>query len=403
MLKTASPPQAAARASLVPRPRSNSSCALPEDSLTLVPRPRDLILVDLDCFYVSVERVRDPSLRGRPVIVGGGPNERGVVACASYEAREYGVRAGTPLYRAARLLPREESVFLHGDHTGYMQASQRVLNVLRSFTPQLEPLSLDEAFLDMSGCERHHESWLEAAETIHRSVREETGLSVSIGIGGTRAVASVALALAKPGGVMEVRRGEEAAFLADLPLRRLPGVGERMRHALQRFNLRTIGDLATVPEAVLTETFGRTGTALSRRACERAVRALRAEDLLARSVGIRLRYADFKTVDARRRLPLPTNRDEDILAVVRMLWPERYERRVKLRLVGITLHGLEHEGERQLDLLDRLDPKHLDTAVDHIRDAHGFGAIVRGRAIGLLRSVASSKRGFRLRTPACSR
>jgi DNA polymerase-4 len=422
----------------------------------LRPRPRDLMLVDLDCFYVSVERVRDPALRGRIVVVGGSANERGVVACASYEARAYGVRAGTPLFQAAQALPRREAVFLHGDHAAYLEASAQVMEILGRFTPQVEPLSLDEAFLDLSGLERHHPSWLAAAETIYRSVLAETGLGVSIGIGGTRATASVATALAKPGGVMEVRRGEEAAFLADLPLQRLPGIGRKMRAELERFNLRTIGDLAAVPEEILTATFGRVGTTLSRRArgrdadldlhtigkrpvqaptisretsfpqdtadpavvdgmlsylAQRAGSALREQHLRARSVAVRLRYADFQQTEKRRRFPRPSSRDEDILQVVRALRPELWKRRVKIRLVGVTLHGLESEGleeggrgERQLDLFERLDvDKHVDTAIDRIRERHGFGAVVRGRALGLLPSTPTSARGFRLHTPGCSR
>ena len=415
----------------------------------LVPRPRDLMLVDLDCFYVAVERQRDPTLVGRPVIVGGVPGERGVVASASYEARAFGVRAGMPLFEAERRCPRD-TVYLHGDHAAYLEASQAVLQVLERFTPRVEPLSPDEAFLDLAGCERHHASWLDAAASVHRDVKAETGLDVSIGIGGTRAVARVALALAKPGGVMEVQRGEEAAFLADLPLHMLPGVGGKTREALERFNVRTIGDLAAVPESILETTFGRTGITLSRRArgfdaeldaptigrrvahtrtisretsfardtldprvidgmlsylAQRACAALRDERLRARSVEVRLRYADFQTAAMRRRLPETTDRDEDVLAVVRALWPLVWQRRVRLRLVGVTLHGLEARGtEEQLDLLANLDvDRHLDQAVDRIRERHGFGALVRGRAIGLLQKVPSSARGFRLRTPSCSR
>ncbi len=419
-----------------------------------VRRLRDLMLVDLDCFYVAVERVRDPSLCGRPVIVGGRPEERGVVASASYEARAHGVRAGMPLAQAARLCPRGETVFLHGDHEAYQRASRQVMDVLASFTPQVEPCSLDEAFLDLSGCERHHRTWLAAAATIHAAVHEATGLDVSIGIAGTRAVARVALAMAKPRGVAEVRRGEEAAFLSELPLAWLPGVGGHTREKLERFNLRTIGDLGAIPEDVLAETFGRTGVTLSRRArgfdddrdaapigehasataarlpktisretslasdtndpcvvdgllsylAQRAAHALREQDLLARTVAVRLRYADFQTSAKRRRLPRGTQRDEDILAVVRALWPLCWQRRVKIRLVGVTLHGLERGSERQLDLLERVDvEKHLDDAVDGIRERHGFGAVVRGRAIDLLARVPASQRGFRLHTPSCSK
>ncbi|MDJ0522338.1 MAG: DNA polymerase IV [Planctomycetota bacterium] len=418
-------------------------------ALRLRARPRDLMLVDLDCFYVSVERARDPSLRGRPVIVGGLPHERGVVASASYEARAHGVHAGMPLAQAARLCPRDRTAFLHGDHEAYLRASHDVLAVLEGFTPQVEPLSLDEALLDLAGCERHHVSWLAAAAAVHAAVREATGLDVSIGIGGTRAVARIALAMAKPGGVLEVRRGEEAAFLADLPLRFLPGAGGRTRQALERFNVRTIGDLGAIPEEVLEATFGRTGITLSRRArgldaeldahtvgertakrptisretslardtndprvvdgmlsylAQRACSTLRERGLRARSVSVRLRYADFQSTAMRRRLPSTDLCDEDVLAAVRALWPQCWQRRVKIRLVGVALHGLERREERQLDLLASVDgERHLDDAVDRIRERHGFGSVVRGRAIGLLKKVPASARGFRLSTPSCSR
>ncbi|MDF1702042.1 MAG: DNA polymerase IV [Planctomycetota bacterium] len=426
-----------------PPPRPRRHAAPP-----LTPRPRDLMLVDLDCFYVSVERRRDPALIGRPVIVGGVPGERGVVASASYEARAFGVRAGMPLFEAQRRCP-PETVFLRGDHAAYLEASRAVMGVLGHFTPRVEPLSADEAFLDLGGCERHHASWLAAAASVHRRVMEETGLAVSIGIGGTRAVARVALALAKPGGVLEVRRGEESAFLADLPLHYLPGVGGKTRTALERFNVRTIGDLAAIPEAILETTFGRTGLTLSRRArghdaaldaptigqrvaktrtisretsfardtndprvvdgmlsylAQRACGALRTDGLLARSVEVRVRYADFQTAATRRRLPEPSARDEDVLGIVRTLWPVVWQRRVRLRLVGVTLHGLEPKAEKQLDLLASLDvDRHLDAAVDAIRERHGFGALVRGRAIDLLDQVPRTARGFRLHTPSCSR
>src|SRR5262245_61852030 len=179
-------------------------------------RARDLMLVDLDAFYVSVEQRRDPSLCGRPVVVGGGPGDRGVVASASYEARGYGVRAGMPLRRAAALCPK--AVFLDGDHADYAAASAEVFAILRQVSPRVEPMSLDEAFLDLTGCDRLHlrvagvdggssrrrpaRTWLDAAEDLHRAVRSRAGLSVSIGIGGTKAVASVAAALAKPAGAL---------------------------------------------------------------------------------------------------------------------------------------------------------------------------------------------------------
>jgi DNA polymerase-4 len=322
------------------------------------------------------------------------------------------------------------------------------MEALEEFTPLVEPLSLDEAMLDMQGCERRHPSWLDAAEAIRDRVREAAGISASIGIGGTRAVAHVATTLAKPGGVMEVVRGEEAAFLADLPLGHLPGVGPRLEEALARFHLRTIGDLAAVPEEVLEQSFGRVGVDVSRRArgldsdhdaltgpdraprthsisretsfardtcdperidgmisylAQRAGNALRVERGLVRSVGVRLRYADFKTVEARRRLLEPTDRDDVILAVARSLWPLRYDRRLALRLVGVTLCDVVPAAGRQMGLFETGRAAALDGAVDRIRERHGFGALVRGRAIGLLAKVPADARGFRLRTPGCSR
>ena len=255
----------------------------------------------------------------------------------------------------------------------------------------MEAISLDEAYLDLTGCDRHHRSWLDAATKIHRAVEGETGLSISIGIGATRAVAKIAANLAKPSGVLEVRRGEERAFLGALPLEHLPGVGPRMRRELARFNLHTVGDLADVPEDVLEETFGLGGVTLSRRArglesgedeapvgktepktrsisretsfakdtaderfidgmisylAQRATQALRKGNFLARAVGVRLRYADFHTVDTRRHLPRPTDDYGQILQIARELWQRRYDRRVRLRLVGVVLHDLQEVHDR---------------------------------------------------------
>ncbi len=421
--------------------------------------PGDVFLVDLDAFFVSVERVRNPSLRGRPVVVGGGPGDRGVVACASYEARAFGVRAGMPLARAAALLPAETR-FVPGHHAAYAAASRTVLDLLFGFTPRVEAVSLDEAYLDMGGLDRHHRSCLDAARKMHATVLETTGLTVSIGIGATRAVAKIAASLAKPSGVVEVRRGEERAFLAALPIEVLPGVGPRLRLDLARFNLHTVGDLAEVPEEVLQETFGAGGVVLSRRArgieaaedevpvgdarprtrsisretsfahdtddpalidgmlsylAQRATKALRGAGFLARSVGVRIRYADFKTVEARRRLPRPSDIDDEILGIVSELWRQRYDRRVRLRLVGVVLHDLVSAADRQLALPFPSSPRRshvaspvplaerIDRTVDVVRDRHGFGSLVRGRALELVGRLPRSSRGFGLHTPACSR
>ncbi len=395
--------------------------------------PGEWMLVDLDCFFVAVERRRDPSLIGRVVVVGGDPRatdssaRRGVVCCASYEARAYGVRAAMPLTEALRRLPRD-AVFLPGDGPTYMRASQEVMAVLRTFTPSVETISLDEAYLDMAGCGAVHgrRSRLEVGAAIRDAVRARTGLTVSIGIATSRVVAKVACDAAKPAGLLEVRPGEEAAFLAPLPLRDLPGVGARTFERLAPLGLRTIGDLAALPADRLRLAFGAYGEGLSLRArgldalgdgprppgarsisrcttfahdtcdpdvvdgtlswlAQRALHALREEGLLVRTVSVRLRAANFETVQAGRRLGAPTDDDATVLAAVRALVARRWNRTTSLRLVGVHLGDLTAPRERQLGLFDapaaaRSAPN-VDAALDAIRTRHGMASVVRGRAL----------------------
>jgi DNA polymerase-4 len=389
-------------------------------SLTPSTPPAHVLFADLDAFFASVEQRDDPSLRGRPVIVGGRRDERGVVTCASYEARAFGVRAAMSIARAAALCP--DGVFLPGDHAAYAAASRAVFRVLGEFSPRVEPVSLDEAFLDLTGCERRHPTWLDAAHALHDAVRERTGLSMSVGVGGTRTVAAIAASLAKPAGAMEVPRGEEAAFLSGLPVEHLGGVGPRTRDALARLGVHTIGDLARLPDDVLDAALGEAGRSLRLRArglddamvrdgagvprsiarattfprdtadpgvigatlsylAQRAAHALRRAGLVARSVGVRLRDAGFRTVEARRRLPVPSDHDRDVLDAVDRLWRRRHDGR-PLRLVGAGLYDLEPAGERQLGLFrDASGSTDLDEAVDRVRERHGFGALLQGAAI----------------------
>lgn len=493
------PPQAAPDAAPSREAAARAARAWQVDLDEPLPGPsprvrRTLALVDLDAFFVAVERRRDPGLEGRPVVVGGLPGERGVVACASYEARAHGVHAALPLVHAAERLParcprcvraqaradgaptepcpRHCPVFLHGDHAAYAEASRAVMEVLERFTPAVEPVSLDEAYLDLTGLELHHRSWMEAARALRHAVATATGLSLSVGIGGTRSVAKVAASLAKPAGVLAVRPGEERAFLAALPLDHLPGVGAKTLAQLERFQLRSIGDLAAMPDDLLVATFGRHGAALARHArgeddgrevgehepatrslsretsfqedtddrqlvdatlsllAQRAARAMRAEGLRARAVGVRLRYSDFDTVEVRQRFPTPTDLDHDILERVRSLARARWTRRVRLRLVGVVLHDLVASDERQLDLALRAPgseqaeaplraaglpvaagaqagepvapcmPRAVDKAIDCIRARHGFRALVRGRAIDLLSRAPHDRRSPPLRARA---
>lgn len=368
-------------------------------------RRRVIWLVDLDAFYVSVERRRDPTLKNRPIIVGGPVESRSVVCSASYEARALGVHSAMPMARAVALCPR--AVVLSPDFPAYEAASEEVFSILRRCAPTVERVSIDEAYLDYTGAsapcvapsdeacahDEDHTGWLDAAARVRRRLLADTGLSVSIGIGSSKCVAKVAANLAKPGGVLEVATGHEATFLGALAVDALPGVGPKTRERLAALHIHTIGDLARVPVRELEASLGLAGAALIRRArgldddpvdgaprvsrsisrettfasdtldlgvvtstlaalARSAVAALRDERLVARAVVVKWRDADFRTYTARTRLPTPTSRDPDVLDAVEALERRRRDPRRRLRLVGVSLVDLGPEGETQLDWFD---------------------------------------------------
>ena len=316
-----------------------------------------ILHVDLDAFYASVEQLEDPSLRGRPVIVGGlGP--RGVVAAASYEARRFGVYSATPMARARRACP--EGVFLAPRFEVYRAASTNVMRILHSCTPLVEPIALDEAFLDVAGARRILGSGAEVAATIRGRVRDETGLTASVGIATTKLLAKLASDLAKPDGMLVVEPGTELAFLHPLEVRRLWGVGPATGKRLASLGVRTVGDLAQIPEATLVSNLGNAAGhhlhALAWNRDDRAVEPdqavksvgheetfptdvfdravleheivrladkvasrLREAGRTARTVQLKLRYGDFRTITRSKTLPRPTDLAADIGRVARTL------------------------------------------------------------------------------------
>src|SRR5512142_1557983 len=215
--------------------------------------PRTILHLDLDAFYASVEQLDDPALRGRPVIVGG-PSRRGVVCAASYEARRFGVRSAMPTARARRLCP--DGVFLAPRFHRYAELSERVFGIYRRYTPLVEPLSLDEAFLDVTASRALHGEGRDIARGIKAAVRGECGLAVSAGVAEVKLAAKIATDLGKPDGLVVVPEGGVRAFLAPLPVGRLWGVGEVTEAALRRLGIATIGDLAATPEAALASAVG---------------------------------------------------------------------------------------------------------------------------------------------------
>ncbi len=403
------------------------------------PAPRRIAHVDVDAFLASVEVARDPSLRGRPVIVGGLPGERNLVMSCSYEARARGVHPGMGLWEAARRCP--EGVFLRGSAAAAATAREAVRAILERWTPLVEVASIDDFFADLTGTERLHGGAFRAAEGMARAIRAETSLSVTIGIASDRTTAKVAGDLAKPGGIAEVFPGAERAFRAPLPARDLPGVGPGIGRFLERANVATVGELAAAGEALLEATFGEHGRALCLRArgedpspveagrlprgiarettferetadreeiegmlfylAERAAARARALQCTARAVAAKVRFAGGTEARKEAALPAPSDGTAAIGAAALALARGMLRRRVLVRLVGVSLAGLAPRGPGTLDLFDEEGrARRLDGAVDRVRARHGFGALVRGRSIALLGRCPRGAGGFLLRTPS---
>ena len=225
---------------------------------------RKIMHIDLDAFFVSVEQAENPELQGKPVVVGGRPDRRGVVAAASYEARAFGLHAGMPLTTAYRLCP--QAIFIEGSFPKYRRASQRFMAILADFSPFLEPVSLDESYLDATGFESIHGSIRQMAVNIKQRIKDELGLCASAGIAGCKVVAKVASELSKPDGLLEVAPGKERSFLAPLPIAKLPGIGSRSERILNSLGIHTVGQLATLPLDTLKHYFGATGELMHRHA-----------------------------------------------------------------------------------------------------------------------------------------
>src|SRR5438034_10340596 len=230
----------------------------------MTPAPRTVFHVDMDAFFVSVEAVFDPSLKGKPVVVGGQRHERGVVSAASYEARKFGVHSAMPLRTAAKLCP--QALFVDGHPDRYRACSEKVHNVLTSFSPQVEMVSIDEAYLDMTGTDRLHGPPLFAAHKLHHRMKAQTELNCSIGIGTSRLIAKVCSGKAKPHGVLYAVPGQEAKFLAQLDVRDIPGVGKVTEKRLHALGALTMGDLARFADSFLEEHLGKWGLALAGKA-----------------------------------------------------------------------------------------------------------------------------------------
>ncbi|MBE1535276.1 DNA polymerase IV [Actinomadura algeriensis] len=375
-----------------------------------------ILHVDMDAFFVGVELLDRPELRGRPVIVGGA-GTRGVVSAASYEAREYGVHSAMPMTRARRLCPH--AVVLPVSHGKYSRVSASVFELFRSITPLVEPLSLDEAFLDVAGAVRRLGRPAEIARSIRAQVRAQQGITCSVGVASTKFVAKLASTRCKPDGLLVVPADGVVEFLHPLPVASLWGVGERTEQALTRLGLRTVGQLAQVPVTTLQRELGNAlGAHLHElawgrdprdvvahtpdksigaeetfetdvddpevirrellRLAERVGERLRAGGHAGRTVSVKLRMANFKTITRARTLTEPT----DLARVIYITACELYEgsglERVRLRLVGVRVENLSPAGEAPRQLaLDEPESgwREAERAMDQVAHRFGRGAV----------------------------
>ena len=399
--------------------------------------------IDLDAFFVSVEQVLNPRLQGKPVVVGGKPDRRGVVASASYEARKFGLHAGMPLITARRLCP--QAIFIEGNFSRYRDASRRFMDILADFSPYLEPVGLDEAYLDATGFESLYGSIRQMAVKIKQRVKGESGLYASVGIASGKVVAKIASDLSKPDGLLEVLPGEERAFLAPLPIGKLPGIGTKSEARLSSLGIHTIGELASLPPDMLKHHFGVIGLVMHRHAngiddrpieppgaaksisrettfardtrdrsrleatlrylTERVGRDLRQRDIQAKCVTLKLRYADFTTITRRHTLKQPANTDRAIFDTGRQLLKTALaQEKQPVRLIGIGVSNLVEAG-RQLNMLDTSTGRQerLDRAIDRIRRKYGFTSIQTGRTLRLKDLFPETGEGYTLNTPSLSR
>ncbi len=389
---------------------------------------RTILHVDMDAFFVSVEELFDPSLKGKPVVVGGKGTDRGVVSAASYAARRFGVHSAMPLRTAAQLCPH--AIFLDGHPTRYREMSGKVYAVLQRYSPKVEMASIDEAYLDLTGSERLFGRPMKAARNLHDEVKRETALNCSIGIATSRLLAKVASDQAKPHGMLWIPPGSERAFLAPLNVRRIPGVGKKTEEKLAVYGIHRVGDMANLEEHFVESLLGKWGLALVGKAhgldaggyfqgevgdhddpksishehtfgedstdpellestlaklSQMVGRRLREHSMHARTIQLKLRYSDFTTITRAHTFEQPTQIDIELIEHSRLLFRRNWNG-TSVRLLGVQTSSLEHS-EGQLNLLEGEKTRKWRNALaaaDKLRDRFGEKSV----------SVASGLKGM---------
>lgn len=397
-----------------------------------------IVHVDVDAFFASVEQLLNPKLRGKPVLVG-----RGVVASASYEAKFRGVKTAMTLRDALRICPK--AIVVPGQYEHYADFAERVRSILETYTPAVETAALDDFYLDFAGTERLYPDFEATLRRLQAEVLGRTGLSVSVGAGRTKVVASIASRLQRPHGFRVVTPGTEEGFLAPLTVDKLHGIGHIHAEALAERGVSTIAQLRLIPKPVLQAAFGEaigqqiwerargldgrevllpsTPKSISRETTieggtidteflgslleylsERIAKALREHGKQARTIGIRVRYVDHYSANQTLRLARPSNDERKLLAAANHLFAKLFARRVAVRLVGVNVTNLEAD-RRQNELFDAAENRRwfLNREVDRVRGRYGWNAVFYGKGLELREHYATKENGLVLSTPCLSR
>ncbi len=413
---------------------SGAACCAPTKS---VPIP-NIVHVDVDAFFASVEQVLNPKLRGKPVLVG-----RGCVASASYEAKFLGVKTAMGFREALRICP--QAIVVPGQYEHYADFAERVRRILETYTPAVETAALDDFYLDFAGTERLYPDYEATLRRVQAEIRARTGLSVSVGAASTKVVASIASRLERPRGFRMIAPGEEENFLTPLPVEKLHGIGHVHAGALAERGIATIGQLRQVPKPALQAAFGEvigqqiwerargldgrevllpsTPKSVSRETTieggtidteflgglieylsERIGSTLREYGKQARTIGLRIRYVDQFSAHQTVRLSKPTNDERELLAAAKDLFTKLFTRRVAVRLAGVSVHNLETD-KRQHELFDTNANRrwYLNRGLDSVRGRYGWNSVFYGKGLELREHYATKPNGLILSTPCLSR
>jgi DNA polymerase IV len=378
-----------------------------------------ILHVDMDAFFASVTERDHPELKGKAVVIGAGV--RGVVTSANYEARKFGIKAAMPVGRAQRLAPH--AIFIPPDHKRYSEVSEHIMEIFHSFTPLVEPISLDEAFLDVTKAKRLLGDGRAIATAIRAKVEEQEGITCSVGIASSKFIAKLASQRCKPNGMLEIPDDRVLTFLHPLPVSALWGVGPKTNEALERLGLHTVGDIAQTPEQTLIRALGQAaGQSLYElawgrddrdvipeepdksisaaetfdrdidnpeiiakeilRMCERASSRMRERSLFAKTITLKIRFADFTTINRSKTLPLPIDTTHEIYEIAKGLYEALAIGRARIRLVGVSLDNLHTDSHEQLVLGARESSwRELQGGIDAAKARFGSDSVRPGRLI----------------------